>query len=232
VASAGRLIASGRDSDIYEFGPGRVLRRARNGRSLEVEARTMEYVRHHGYPVPCVEEVIEDGTALVMERIIGSSMMQVLSRRPWGMGGQARLLADLHRRLHDIEAPDWLPSAPGPAGDALLHLDLHPLNVMIAGRGPVVIDWPNAKRGDPSTDVALTWIVLEGGAIPAPAPIAALLGKFRSLFVRTFVAQFDRDAISPLVPVMVDYKVQDPHMSEAECAAMRRLAEAVAPGRR
>jgi tRNA A-37 threonylcarbamoyl transferase component Bud32 len=191
----------------------------------------MEYVRSEGYPVPVVDEVTEGGTALVMERIPGPSMMQTMARRPWQEGSQARTLAELHTRLHEIEAPDWLGAAPGPAGDALLHLDLHPLNVIIAERGAVVIDWPNARRGDPAADVALTWVVLQSGAIPAPAPIAALLDRFRSRFVRHFVDRFDRDAISRMVPAMVDYKVQDPNMSEAERQAMRRLAEAVGDGR-
>jgi aminoglycoside phosphotransferase (APT) family kinase protein len=227
VRSPGPLIASGRDSDIYEYGPGLVLRRARNGRSLEVEARTMDYVRNRGYPVPFVDQIVEDGTALVMERIAGPSMVRAISSRPWRMGTLARVLAGLHWRLHEIDAPDWLKPAPGPPGTALLHLDLHPLNVMVGERGPVVIDWPNAARGDPAADVALTWVVLEAGAIPGPAPVAAVLGRFRSLFVRSFVAQFDREAICRQVPAMVDYKVQDPNMSAAECQVMRRLAQAV-----
>jgi hypothetical protein len=45
----GQLLASGRDSDIFEYGPGRVLRRSRRGRSLVDEARVMDYARGHGY---------------------------------------------------------------------------------------------------------------------------------------------------------------------------------------
>jgi aminoglycoside phosphotransferase (APT) family kinase protein len=41
----------------------------------------------------------------------------------------------------------------------LVHLDLHPLNVLCTRRGPVVIDWPAAARGAPGVDVALTWAV-------------------------------------------------------------------------
>ena len=48
----GRLLASGRDGDIFEFGPGLVLRRAKSGRVIEGEARTIAYAREHGYPVP------------------------------------------------------------------------------------------------------------------------------------------------------------------------------------
>jgi Ser/Thr protein kinase RdoA (MazF antagonist) len=48
-------------------------------------------------------------------------------------GGRA-LLAGLHDRLHALA---WPGAAPG---EALLHLDLHPLNVILRGSGPVVID--------------------------------------------------------------------------------------------
>ena len=37
----GPLLASGRDGDIFEFGPGLVLRRARSGRVIEGEARVI-----------------------------------------------------------------------------------------------------------------------------------------------------------------------------------------------
>ena len=80
VADPGPLLASGRDADIFEYGPGLVLRRSRRGRSMAGEARTMEYLRGHGYPVPAVEEISDDGTDLVMERIDGPSMVDYMSQ--------------------------------------------------------------------------------------------------------------------------------------------------------
>ena len=52
------------------------------------------------------------------------------------MRRQAATLAELHLRLHEIEAPDFLPPAPVGGGDKVLHLDLHPLNVMVGPKGP------------------------------------------------------------------------------------------------
>ena len=75
------------------------------------------------------------------------------------MKRHAVTLAMLLDHLHAITAPDWLPSPLG-AGTALLHLDLHPENVILTQRGPVVIDWPNAARGPGAADVAHTWVVL------------------------------------------------------------------------
>src|SRR5579863_7548314 len=104
----GALLAAGRDSDIFECGSGLVLRRSREGKSMTTEARTMEYARQHGYPVPAVHEVSDDGTELVMERIEGTSMVAVLGRRPWTIRHQGAVLAELHARLHEIPAPDWV----------------------------------------------------------------------------------------------------------------------------
>ncbi len=103
----------------------------------------MRYVRDHGYPAP--EVVSVDGADLVLERAKGSTMRVDLARRPWMFVRHARLLADLHRRLHGIAAPEWLPAI-GPGG-AVIHLDLHPENVMLHGNGALVIDWANARAG-------------------------------------------------------------------------------------
>ena len=48
VQPIGPKLAEGRDSEIFEHGAGRVLRVARDGRSLIVEADIMRYVRSHG----------------------------------------------------------------------------------------------------------------------------------------------------------------------------------------
>ena len=52
----GPKLAEGRDSEIYEHGPGRVLRLPRDGRSLVAEADIMRFAGEHGYPVPGVHD--------------------------------------------------------------------------------------------------------------------------------------------------------------------------------
>ena len=179
-----RLLASGRDGDIYEYAPGLVLRKTRDGRSIEHEARVMQYVAERGYPVPAVEEVRAAGSEIVMERIDGPMMMDAMMMRPWTMPRYVTMLGDLHDQLHEIEAPPWLPQLPD-NGDRLVHLDLHPMNVMLSARGPVVIDWTNAARGQPLSDVAMTYVLLTcparacapGRATSAPArPRSARVG--------------------------------------------------------
>lgn len=193
---------------------------------MAAEAQTMEYARAHGYPVPAVEEISDGGTDLVMERIDGTSMVAALARRPWTVGQQATTLAALHRRLHDIAAPDWLPPAPFGIGDRLLHLDLHPLNVMLSPSGPVVIDWPNAARGDGDSDVALTWVLLAAGGIPAGRAKAVLLGRGRELMIKRLLRDIDVAAVRALLPAVVEWKVADPNMTVAERRAMWRLVSA------
>ncbi len=224
MTETGRLIASGRDADIFEYGPGLVLRRARSGRSLDTEARVMEYARSHGYPVPAVHELIDDGSSLVMERVDGPNMLDDAAAHPWRISRHARTLADLHDRLHEIPAPGWVPQLPD-GGDRLVHVDLHPLNVLMADTGPVVIDWTNAHRGDGLTDVALTWVLLATARPPGGPARQLLVRAFRFLFLRAFLRGFDREALSARAPAAAREKAADPNMSQAEVASMLRFAE-------
>ena len=97
MVEPGKLVASGRDGDIFEFGPGLVVRRTRDGRSLEREARTIEYMAAHGYPVPRIEEVRAGGTEIVMERLEGPMMMDAMTKGPRPLFANARLLGGLPR---------------------------------------------------------------------------------------------------------------------------------------
>jgi aminoglycoside phosphotransferase (APT) family kinase protein len=222
----GPLIASGRDSDVYAFGHGDqlVLRRSRAGRSMAPEAKLMEYVRAHGYPVPAVDHLDSDGTDLIMERVPGPSMVELIGRKPWTLAANGALLGDLHRRLHQIPCPDWLAPGPGPEGSDLLHLDLHPLNVIMGPSGPVVIDWPNARRGQAAFDVALTWSLLMAGEIPGSRLKARVMGRFRDRLVASFLQGFDLAPVRATMRAAVDWKVTDAHISAAEQGRMQALA--------
>jgi hypothetical protein len=65
-----KLLAEGRASEIFDLGDGRVLRRFKRGGDPGFEASVMEHARAHGYPVPAVLEVRDDG--LVLERVDGA----------------------------------------------------------------------------------------------------------------------------------------------------------------
>lgn len=209
-----RLIAAGRTSEVLDLGDGRVLRQFRAGGDPERERLVMDYARRSGYPVPRVLEVRPG--ALVLDRVEGPTMLDVLLRQPWTLRRNAYLLAELHKQLHEISAPSTLPAAG--AGDRLLHLDLHPGNVMLSPDGPFVIDWSNARRGEPALDVALTWLIIatSGGR-----------GLRPRLFLRWFLSRFERDGLVRALPAAAERRVADPHVSDPERRAVRRFLERV-----
>jgi tRNA A-37 threonylcarbamoyl transferase component Bud32 len=219
----GPLIASGRDADIFEYGAGRVLRRSRERKSMTEEARVMAFARDRGYPVPRIDELSDDGTELVMERVAGPTMLELISQNPSLLVEQAESLRSLHQRLHEIAAPSWLRTAPFSEGNALLHLDLHPINVIVSDSGPVVIDWSNASRGDANADVALTWLLMASGEISATDEMAELISIGRGLLIETFLEGSDFTKVAAQLPDAVAWKLNDPHMNSAERRAMRQL---------
>lgn len=222
------LIASGRECDVFTHGPGRVLRRSRTGRSLEYEARVMDHARTHGYPVPVVHEVIEGGAAMVLDLIAGPTMADALTRRPWTVGRFGRLLAELHRRLRGVPAPAWLEPVGGREGHDLLHLDLHPLNVLMAPGGPVVIDWANAGRGDGAIDEALTWVVMASASLPGRPVERVAVDLVRRRLVAVYLAALDRSRFDEALPSAGEYRLRDANVSAEE---QLRVRQVVARGR-
>jgi len=250
----GRKLASGRDADVFDLGDGRVLRRNRvRSKTSEGEAEIMHFVREQGYPVPAVHAV--SGPDMVMDRVDGPTMLKDLGRRPWMVWRHARLLARLHRRLHTIAAPEWLPAYaahpafaedgagphpsadtnphPNPlpegegAGETVLHLDLHPDNVILAQRGPVVIDWRNARRGEGALDVATTWLIMATSEIDAPPLERWPMEAIRRLFVRAFVRQAGRTAAARQIPSVARYRLADRNLRASEKPAIQRLVQQV-----
>lgn len=225
MTSTPKLLASGRDADIFDAGPGLVLRRSRSGRRLDDEARIMVHLHERGYPVPGIERLSDDGIDLVMERFDGITMVDALARRPWRIRRFAATLADLHERLHAIDAPGWLQALPDPTTDQILHLDLHPLNVLVGPAGVSVIDWANVSRGHWTTDVGLTWLLTGAGTIPPGTPLASLIRLARRRFVASFIGHFDRSAVVPRLAGLAEWKCTDPNIDGTERDAIRRIAQ-------
>ncbi len=223
----GEQIAAGRDTAIHALGADRVVRRAPDDRSFVTEAEVMEHVRSAGYPVPVVHRVAPG--EMVLERIPGPTMLEDLGRRPWRLRTHARTLADLHDRLHRIPSPTDLRAFPV-AGGAVLHLDLHPANVILSPDGPVVIDWTNAARGEGAADVALTWIVLAVFESDETGFMKVVIPLFRKAFLRAFLAAADRGAAAAALPVVAEYRQQDRNIRATEAVALRRLVDEVARG--
>lgn len=217
----GPKLAEGRDSEIFEHGRDRVLRVARDGRSLVAEAEVMRYVRSHGYPCP---EVFDAGEGyLVMERLEGPTMMEAVGKPPFPLRRAGHVLADLHEQLHRIPAPPGIGIAPL-SGDRLVHRDLHPLNVIMTPDGPVVIDWSNASAGDPAFDVADTWVLFACASPPMAGIDRFVVPIGRRILRRSFLSRVDTVAARRAIPAAVAHRLTDRNMSPEEHARMRKLA--------
>ncbi len=218
----GDLIAQGRAADVYAYGDGLVLRRYRTQHDVSYEAAVMRYVDEHDFPVPKVIEA--NGPDMVMERVVGPTMLDDFARRPWRMFRHARTLADLHRRLHSIPPAPWLREKLG-GGSAIVHLDLHPMNVLITQRGPVVIDWTNAGLSDPDAEVADLWIILKNAEIPGGRFMRTVMGLGRGLFLRSFLRHIDRDGARRKLRIAAEHRLRDRNMRDAERHRIRRFVE-------
>jgi streptomycin 6-kinase len=184
----------------------RLFRDARSSASLDNERRGMIAARAVVPSVPAIlgETVIDGRHGLIMERVDGPDLLTLLAGKPWQVWKIGLICGDQHARLHAAAAPPELMSARDsiglhaaavlphlpqhiaaaasravadmPDGGALLHGDFHPGNILLSSRGPVVIDWPNATRGDPHADVARTLLLLGGGALPPGTPLVVRVG--------------------------------------------------------
>ncbi|MEU6917200.1 phosphotransferase [Streptomyces olindensis] len=173
----GKLLGSGRRADVFEIDEAWVLRREREGGGdAAAEGAVMAHVYAHGYPVPRVRPS-GSRTDLVMERLSGPTMLQACLAGALDVTEAGSTLARLLRDLHAVPAP----RSTDPAV-RVLHLDLHPENVILTPDGPRVIDWSDATEGDPGLDWAASAVILAQAAVagdslstPAHAMLTALL---------------------------------------------------------
>jgi aminoglycoside phosphotransferase (APT) family kinase protein len=213
------LIGRGRDADVFALDDDRVLRRNRDGRGVGDQARLLTFLHEAGYPVPLVHDV--SGPDLVMQRLHGPVALEVSVR-----GGPAHgaLLADLHNRLHRIAAPDWLPGWRA-GDDRVLHLDLHPANVILTDDGPVVIDWVNARAGDPALDVASTVVLLRSSQPDGVDP--AVVESLRHRILDAFLPKVDDDP-TPQLANAIRGRQRDANLLPREAEALREWLERIA----
>lgn len=212
----GHLLTSGSYADVYALDDARVLRRYREGRDASPEAELLRHVRTHDFPAPDVLDA--QGSDIVMNRLHGPTLLQALGAAEIGLTDAAQVLADLHGMLHAFPAPpswhlpadrDWPHLGGGPV---VVHLDLHPGNVVLTEDGPTLVDWANARAGTPELDVAVTSVLI--------AEVAVDAGGAYSDAARALLAAFlTRSQVSPL-----------PALDDA--AALRAVAPGLLPGER
>ena len=176
--------------------------------SVEHEAQVTGALHKAGLPVPAMHGIVEvEGRlGIAFERVDGPSMLQVMRSRPWRTRQLGRKLAELHAAIHSCEMPELrslkenlgtgirmavgLPAETKetvlrhleqlPDGNAVCHLDFHPDNIIMSPRGPVVIDWANPTRGDPTADVASCSLLLRLAPLPQFMAGRWLIGMVRN----------------------------------------------------
>lgn len=184
------------------------------------EARNAEIVNRLPVKAPRFSGMTEyEGkTCLVYEKIEGPSMIAYIQPTQSGVTDNARLMAQLQAELHaaqlDARSNLKLELAarirytagiaepekavvlgmlePLPEGNALCHYDLHPGNIILSPKGPVIIDWMNALIGDPLADVARSLMMINSSALPPQAPAWLTERALRDLFAEAYVGEYAR----------------------------------------
>lgn len=187
----------------------------------DTELAAMSAVADSAGPMPAALGTIEiDGRpGLILERVDGIDMLTKIGEQPWTIIGAGPAMALVHAAVHATAGSPQLETlhcrlerrfeqvatqrrdlaergkralASLPQGDRLLHGDFHPANIILSSRGPIVIDWPNATRGDPAADVARTLLMMRLGELPPGSPWLIMrlekLGRgiLRSRYVSTY----------------------------------------------
>lgn len=185
---------------------------------IEEEFQTSRAAQSAGLPVPAVGEIVElDGRiGIIFERIEGPLMIDQLKAKFWQASKFARQLADLQAAIHGCATPA-LPSQRQrleytirsvknlpedlraavleslhrlPDGDSLCHGDLHPENILFSERGPVILDWMTAARGNPLADVARTSLILRLGESPPGMLTRQIVDLIRRRFHAAYIHRY------------------------------------------
>ena len=216
------LIGKGRLAEVFAWGDTQVLKLFAAGRdaaAIEAEARVSQMVHEAGIVTPATHGIveIEGRQGIVFDLALGTSMLALLSAKPWKLFEYGRMLAELHESVHQRSADDLpsqreqlehliaraeLPTVQRdlalaclqklPEGAAICHGDFHPDNVLINGDVATVIDWTTACIGNPTADFAVTSLIL---ALGDPPPNASLWTRIsirvgRTLFSRAYTSRY------------------------------------------
>jgi Ser/Thr protein kinase RdoA (MazF antagonist) len=189
--SLGEKIGEGATADIHAWAPGQVLKLFKTGVSQRLakhEARMTRAVFTAGGPAPEVlgEVTLEGRFGIVLPRLHGPTLVQLLRTRAITSEQAGATLASLYISIHKTPPPpntpslrDWFAAvsvpggipkhiAPGilalierlPPGDRLCHGDLHPNNVIMTADGPRIIDWVCTVRAPAAYDLGRCYILL------------------------------------------------------------------------
>ena len=217
----GGLINVGSEWELRHYGPEHVVRTSTRGLDLSREAEALVAVNAAGFPVPRFVEQLEP-SSIVMERLDGPTMLEDLTSRPWTLSKHAKNLARLHRALGAVAAPSHWERVS--EGESVVHLDLHPGNIKISSRGPVVLNWSRSARGSSAFDAAVTYVILRTGVSRNGRFARLLIGTLRKRFANVFLKEFGASEVVSRVREAAELRLLDPDLSSHEREAVFALA--------
>ncbi|MEF2965320.1 aminoglycoside phosphotransferase family protein [Paenibacillus sp. M1] len=218
----GAMIGQGRTAEVYGYGEGKILKLYRPGfplAAIREEYEASKLVCTLDLDAPQTYEMIESEhrMGIVYEYAEGQTLLNRISTKPWTVAAGARLMAELHFRMHrqqaglkrnqhdalrqSIQSTDLLDEREKrtitvfldslPRADSLCHGDFHPDNILVGDRN-WVIDWMNAVSGNPAADVARTVLLLSHGSMPEgiPAIQRGIVQFIRSRLRNTYIKRY------------------------------------------
>ena len=163
---------------------------------------------------PKVGEVIEvNGRwGIVYQRIFGVSMLEQLKANSQDVAGLAKLCAELHVKVHQVNNVEGIPlrlerlahklnsvDLPPKLREGVLKLlndvpvktslcygDFHPGNLMLTQKGPVIIDWADVSLGSPLADVARTLLLLKGARLWEDNAMKEVILRFEKVYLERY----------------------------------------------
>jgi aminoglycoside phosphotransferase (APT) family kinase protein len=216
--TVGRPLAAGNVAEVFEWGSRviKLYRSAAAKPTVFREAAIHAAVEALGLPVPAVWSVqqIGDRWGIVLDRVGGASFAARMREKPATIPQYLKILVRLHACIHaypadrlgslkvrlaaNIARAEFLSMARKqmllshlaemPEGDRLCHGDFHPKNVLGASSQPVVIDWPDACRGDPAADACRSYLLLKLNAGEVAEPYLDSWCRMTSVALRKVIA--------------------------------------------
>jgi tRNA A-37 threonylcarbamoyl transferase component Bud32 len=231
----------------------RLLRNPEHAGAMRWEAASARAATEGGVRVPATYELLAvDGRpGMVVEKIQGRDLLAEIAAKPWRVWSIGKACGALHARLNSVAAGTELPELRArlaeqirgsdrvpdlyakfaarelgdlPEGHRLCHGDFHPGNVLRTVDELVVIDWPNAMRGDYHADFARSTLMLRLGDPPPGTPWLIRFGATfaRGLLKRSYEGAYRRAAkVDPVLNmrwelVRAIHRLQDGIESERE----------------
>lgn len=159
--------------------------RAEQINTFRREQAAMGLAEAAGIAVPQIKAAgfWQDRPALLLTWCAGKTLADQLKAQLWRIWALGVAFGRQQAAIHMVKVPpqsqmetshwiEWAgPDEPAlqerlreisPAAASLLHLDYHPLNLLVQGqRITAVLDWANARPGDPRADFARTYTILK-----------------------------------------------------------------------